>query len=137
MGGVQKDTSEPGLSPRPLRLSGAPAIRAHLTLLLGLAFCGLAFWFELGRALRGNELSWAYVFEWPLLGVFAVYMWWNILNPEREKAKAKRTREKKPDLAPEYQGMLTAWQDHQRELSLSQEAADLALKGNEEPDGQR
>ena len=50
--------------------------------------------FELGRAEGGNELSWAYVFEWPLLAIFAVYMWWKLLHPGftirrvREKAVA-------------------------------------------------
>ncbi len=87
----------------------------HVTLLVGLAFCALAFWFELGRAEGGNELSWAYVFEWPLLGGFAVYMWWKVLHGER--SPRRRTRE--PGLAPEYEGMLNAWQAHQRELAES------------------
>jgi len=84
---------------RARRLTGAEAFRAHATLLVGLALCGLAFWFELGRAEGGNELSWAYVFEWPLLSVFAVYMWWNVLDPDRQsRVKLKKTKQ----LAPEF-----------------------------------
>ena len=102
------------LAPRSRRFTGAAAVRAHCTLLVGLFLCGLAFWFELGRAERGNELSWAYVFEWPLLGVFAVYMWWNVLDPQRQsRGRKKRTKE----LAPEFHGMLDAWHEHQRTLS--------------------
>ncbi len=64
---------------------GAPArrrrrVRLHLTLAAGLALCISAFIFEVGRALGGNSLSWAYVFEWPIFAVFAVYMWWNLLH---------------------------------------------------------
>jgi hypothetical protein len=93
-------------------MTGAAAVKTHLTLLVGLALCGLAFWFELGRALRGNSLSWAYVFEWPLLGLFAVYMWWKLLHP----GFTIRRRHEKPAIAPEYEGMLAAWQEEQRRL---------------------
>ena len=62
------------------RLHGAPAVRLHATLAAGLALCISAFVFEVGRALGGNSLSWAYVFEWPIFAVFAVYMWWNLLH---------------------------------------------------------
>ncbi len=66
------------------RLHGAPAVRLHLTLAVGLALCISAFIFEVGRALGGNSLSWAYVFEWPIFAVFAVYMWWNLLHDTDE-----------------------------------------------------
>jgi len=102
-------------------MTSAAAMKTHGTLLVGLAFCGVAFWFELGRALRGNNLSWAYVFEWPLLGLFAVYMWWKLLHPG---FTIRRSREK-PTIAPEYEGMLVAWQEEQRRLEdarLSEES---------------
>jgi hypothetical protein len=106
---------------RARRLTGAEAFRAHATLLVGLVLCGLAFWFELGRAEGGNELSWAYVFEWPLLSVFAVYMWWNVLDPDRQsRVKLKKTKQ----LAPEFHGMLSAWEEHQRALTEENEARD-------------
>lgn len=114
-------------SPRaqvPRRLSGAVAVKLHVTLALGLAFCALAFWFEFGRAERGNALSWAYVFEWPLLGVFGVYMWWNLLHEGRKSDRTQRVE--KPAIAPEYAGMLAAWQEHQRELAASQAEASPA-----------
>lgn len=40
--------------------------------------CLSAFVIELSRALSGNTLSWAYVFEWPILGGYGVYMWRNL-----------------------------------------------------------
>lgn len=57
--------------------------RIHLGLVLAEFICVPAFIFELLRALGGNELSWAYVFEWPLLGGYAVYMWRKLLQSER------------------------------------------------------
>ncbi len=62
------------------RLRGADAIRLHLTLAAGLIVCIGAFVTEVIRALDGNTLSWAYVFEWPIFAGFALYMWWNLLH---------------------------------------------------------
>ena len=100
------------------RLTGGEAIRAHLTLVLGLALCAVAFWFEIRRALEGNGLSWAYVFEWPLFAVFAVFMWWNVLHGGRA-VRRRRPARPGPALDPRYAGMLEAWEAHQRELQAS------------------
>ncbi len=104
---------------RPDRLSGVDAAKVHATLAGGLAVCSVAFWFEIRRALAGNGLSWAYVFEWPLFAGFAVYMWWNVLHGG---AAVRRRRPAKPTPAvdPRYAGMLDAWQTHQRELRAAQ-----------------
>ena len=37
---------------------------------------------QLHRAEGGNELSWAYTFEWPLFAVFGVYFWVKSLRDE-------------------------------------------------------
>ena len=57
--------------------------RIHLGLAIALLICVPLFVVELSRALGGNTLSWAYVFEWPLLAVYAVYMWRQLLRQER------------------------------------------------------
>jgi hypothetical protein len=115
-----------------VRFTAKSAIKTHLTLLFGLVLCGIAFWFELGRAERGNELSWAYVFEWPLLALFAIYMWWKILHPEF----TFKRRHDKPAIAPEYEGMLAAWQEEvskiERERSESNASADNRLDDHHE-----
>ena len=64
----------------PVRLTGKDAFWLHFTLTAGLVVCCGAFAFELWRALGGHAFSWMYVFEWPLFGAFAVYMWWNLLQ---------------------------------------------------------
>lgn len=90
-------------------------MKTHLIVLVGLALCVVAFWFELGRAEGGNELSWAYVFEWPLLAIFAIYMWWRLLHPGFTFRRAREG----PKIAPEYEGMLLAWQDEVRKLEVT------------------
>jgi hypothetical protein len=42
-------------------------------------FAALCIW-QLRRALSGNELSWAYVFEWPFFAGYAIYMWWRFVH---------------------------------------------------------
>ncbi len=122
MEGTKGTDAEVPKEHRARRLTGAEAFRAHATLLVGLALCGLAFWFELGRAEGGNELSWAYVFEWPLLAIFAIYMWWKLLHPG---FTIRRAREKAA-VAPEYQGMLEAWQGEVRKLEMNRRAEEAA-----------
>jgi hypothetical protein len=108
---VSGSTGPERSGPTP-RLRGAEALKAHVALGICLLVCAAAFWFELFRALGGNSLSWAYVFEWPLLAAFGAYMWWKVLHPG-----AGRSTVRKPTIAPEYVGMLKAWQEHQRQLA--------------------
>ncbi|HVB91462.1 MAG TPA: hypothetical protein VND70_05115 [Acidimicrobiales bacterium] len=42
-------------------------------------FIAMCVW-QLQRALGGNDLSWAYVFEWPFFAGYAVYMWWRFVH---------------------------------------------------------
>ncbi len=55
----------------------------YFGLALAEALCWTAFGFELDRALTGNRLSWAYVFEWPLFSLYALYMARKMLREER------------------------------------------------------
>jgi hypothetical protein len=71
--------------------------RIHLGLVLAEFFCIPAFAFEMYRALSGNELSWAYVVEWPALGIYAIYMWKKMLREERGQTKPTRTKVFKDD----------------------------------------
>jgi hypothetical protein len=64
----------------------------HLTLaILGPGFLALGYW-QLRRALSGNDLSWAYTVEWPVFTVYAVFMWWRLLHePFTSSAKSVAT----------------------------------------------
>ncbi|MGH9071928.1 MAG: DUF2283 domain-containing protein [Acidimicrobiales bacterium] len=71
---------------RPGTLWWSPrALRLHLTALtVAAGFLALGWW-QLQRALSGNELSWAYTVEWPLFSGIVVVVWWHLLHnpPER------------------------------------------------------
>ncbi|MDE3138600.1 MAG: hypothetical protein KGL05_02025 [Acidobacteriota bacterium] len=68
-----------------------------------------AFVIEMSRALSGNTLSWAYVVEWPVLGVYAIYMWKKLLKEEPPAT---------PSSSPhgEDDEKLRAWNEYLREL---------------------
>jgi hypothetical protein len=54
----------------------------HVTLLVLLPAFAWLTWWQLGRALGGNALSWAYTFEWPLFALYAVYVWWQLIHDQ-------------------------------------------------------
>jgi DNA-binding transcriptional regulator of glucitol operon len=56
------------------------ALKLHAVILIVVpAFLALCIW-QIDRATGGNELSWAYVFEWPFFAAYAIYMWWRLLH---------------------------------------------------------
>jgi len=68
------------------------ALRLHLALLIVVPACmALCIW-QLDRALAGNTLSWAYVFEWPLFAGYAVYMWWRFVHEAPDEPPAAPAR---------------------------------------------
>jgi hypothetical protein len=66
----------------PVRWLSGRSLLLHATLLIVGGGCLYAGWFELSRAWSGNELSWVYVFEWPLFAAFAVVIWWRSLHED-------------------------------------------------------
>ncbi len=60
----------------------------HLTAVVVVAGCIAACWWQVTRALSGNELSWAYVFEWPVFAAYALYLWWKLLHEPFRTAPA-------------------------------------------------
>src|ERR1700684_758864 len=59
------------------------AIGLHVALVLWIALCASASYWQVGRALEGNSLSYLYSFEWPVFGVGGVLGWWAMLNLEK------------------------------------------------------
>jgi hypothetical protein len=54
----------------------------HLTAAVVVPGCIVLCWWQITRALSGNSLSWAYVFEWPIFGGYAVFMWWKLIHDD-------------------------------------------------------
>jgi len=107
------------------RLRGGAAFRVHLGLFFCLLICIPAGAFELSRALGGNELSWAYVFEWPLFAIFGFYMWWKLLHggePIRKRSAGEVAVDEKH--AAENTEQLAAWNAYLEELSASSQNED-------------
>jgi DNA-binding transcriptional regulator of glucitol operon len=60
------------------------ALKLHVVILIVVpAFLALCLW-QVSRALDGNSLSWAYVFEWPIFAAYAIYMWWRFVHEAAE-----------------------------------------------------
>ena len=67
------------------------AIKLHVVILIVVpGFLALCLW-QVDRALGGNTLSWAYVFEWPLFAGYAVYMWWRFVHEAAEDSSPPAT----------------------------------------------
>jgi hypothetical protein len=113
--------TEGGRPERPGRLRGAAALRLHATLALGLCLCVAAFVIEVMRALGGNKLSWTYVFEWPLLAGFALYLWWHLFNGTDRRRPAPPTSPETPlETVDEPDPELEAWNQYLRTLDAGE-----------------
>jgi hypothetical protein len=75
------------------------AFRLHAVILVVVpGFMALCVW-QITRALGGNSLSWAYVFEWPLFAGYAVYMWWRLVHEDAPAVPAGGDAEKPETLS--------------------------------------
>ncbi len=73
-------------------------IGLHFALLGWLALCIAAAYWQVGRALQGNSLSFLYAIEWPCFAVLGVFGWWALLNMEKvteHQEQARREYEEK------------------------------------------
>ena len=71
------------------------AMKLHVVILIVVpAFLALCLW-QISRALGGNSLSWAYVFEWPIFAAYAIYMWWRFVHEAAEDASPPADRRRR------------------------------------------
>lgn len=74
------------------------ALGLHVALVFWILLCALAAWWQVGRAVQGNSLSFLYAIEWPVIGVLGVLGWYSMLNMEKvgeHKEQARREYEEK------------------------------------------
>ncbi len=72
------------------------AIGLHVALVVLVPTCAALCDWQVHRALSGNTLSWAYVFEWPFFAGYGTYMWWKLVHdqmPARPAAGADSAAE--------------------------------------------
>jgi hypothetical protein len=81
-------------------------------------------WWQLHRALGGNELSWAYTVEWPLFSGYSVFMWWKLLHEA-------------PDAPSSAQASLPPPEEDATELGPGKDAAAEPARAGARPPGRR
>ena len=106
----------------------AKALMLHLALIAWLAMSATAAWWQVGRAVQGNSLSFLYSIEWPVFGVLGVLGWYALLNidrvsendelerrayEEKMRAEARKARQRDAEEDPE----LAAYNDHLEQLA--------------------
>ena len=101
----------------------------HLALLGWLGLSASAAWWQLGRAVQGNLLSFMYSIEWPVFGVLGVLGWYALLNIEKvteseekerieyEESMRADARAARAAAIEEEDPSLAAYNDHLAQLS--------------------
>jgi hypothetical protein len=104
-----------------------------VALVLWLTMCVVAAWWQIGRAVGGNSLSFLYAIEWPCFAVLGFFGWWAMLHVEKpspEEEEARREYEERMRAqalaAREAQAtrgdedpQLAAYNDHLAQLSVA------------------
>jgi hypothetical protein len=104
------------------------AIGLHLALIFWVALCASASYWQVGRALEGNSLSYLYSFEWPVFGFAGILAWWAMLHAEKPTEEQIHERKEYEDtmraqaqaariVADEEDPQLAAYNDHLAEIS--------------------
>jgi hypothetical protein len=68
------------------------AVSLHLAVLVLVAGCAVAAWWQITRAADGNQLSYFYSVMWPGFGILSVYFWWMLIHTDYEKVGLKGMR---------------------------------------------
>jgi DNA-binding transcriptional regulator of glucitol operon len=95
------------------------AIVLHLALLLWVGMCASAAWWQVGRAIEGNSLSFLYSIEWPVFAVLGVLGWYAMLNMEKVTEHQEIARR-------EYEENMRAQALAERQASADSEDPSLA-----------
>jgi len=104
------------------------AFGLHFALILWIALCVSASYWQVGRALEGNSLSYLYSFEWPCFGVAGVLGWFAMINLEKVTEEQEKERNEYEDnmraqalaariVSEEEDPALAAYNDHLAKLS--------------------
>ncbi|MHB1088887.1 MAG: hypothetical protein ACYC19_09030 [Acidimicrobiales bacterium] len=91
----------------------------HIALVAWLAMSATAAWWQVGRAVQGNSLSFLYSIEWPVFGVLGVLGWYAMLNVEKVTEEQEAARR-------EYEATMRAEAHAAREASPEVEDPTLA-----------
>jgi DNA-binding transcriptional regulator of glucitol operon len=76
----------------PERWLSRRAVSLHLAVLVLVAGCAVAAWWQVTRAQDGNQLSYFYSVMWPGFGILSLYFWWMLIHTDYEKVGLKGMR---------------------------------------------
>ncbi|MHB8379947.1 MAG: hypothetical protein ACYDB2_08535 [Acidimicrobiales bacterium] len=105
------------------------ALVLHLAVILWIAVAAMAGWWQVGRAVQGNSLSFLYSIEWPVIAVLGVLGWYALLNIEKvteaqeterieyEESMRAQARAARASAHEEEDPGLAAYNDHLAKLS--------------------
>lgn len=91
----------------------------HLPLALALVVCSTATVIEFTRATDGVGRAWAYTFQWPLFGIFAIWMWVRYRR-EGRAGEGDRTGARRNPFA----GIVEQWKDRVADAERAADAQD-------------
>lgn len=101
--------------------------RLHLAALIAIPGSLAAGAFELWRALAGNQLSWAYAVEWPVIAGYGIHLWRTLVREQTEGEGRSARSQGDPSSAPVATPAgvpadpgLEAWQEYLARLHASQ-----------------
>jgi DNA-binding transcriptional regulator of glucitol operon len=107
------------------------AIGLHVAMVCWVAGCGLAAWWQVGRALQGNQFSYLYAVEWPVFGGAGIFCWWALLHSRssvRDEAPESDAVEERAHLRARLE--LRARDEEDAELAAYNDyLAELAVEG--------
>jgi hypothetical protein len=92
----------------------------HLGLVVWVVMCVAAAYWQVGRAIQGNSLSYLYAIEWPCFAVMGVFGWWALLHMEKVTEHQEQARR-------EYEENMRAQARAAREAAQAQDAEDPEL----------
>ncbi len=69
---------------------GPRALLWHLLVIVIVAGCLIAGWWQVHRAMAGNALSYAYSVEWPIFAIVAVVGWWQLIMEHPSEVEARK-----------------------------------------------
>jgi DNA-binding transcriptional regulator of glucitol operon len=107
------------------------ALCLHLAVLTWVAGCAAATWWQVGRAVGGNQFSYLYAVEWPVFAVAGAFCWWALVHaddtPETAQARTQAMAERRAALEShvalrnrvEEDAELAAYNDHLAALATS------------------
>ena len=65
---------------------------AHGAVAVWVPGCAVACWWQVGIALSGDALGWAYSVMWPCFAVFGVVVWWHAVHDDPDTVGARGLR---------------------------------------------